>query len=128
MPGPMSDEGPWYTFPIGNAGLGYWLIGKNPHAPDKWYLMMVGHRQDLIGQYDSPHEAAFRVATFSTGNQMWDSLSDSAFSSMARGVQTSDLDVLKLGWTRHDEYPRPIAFEDEDAEDEDEEDDPAEGS
>lgn len=113
----MIENGPWYTFPIGDAGLGYWLIGKNPHDPDKWYLMMVSHRRDLVGQYGSPHEAAFAVGQFKTGNPAWDSLREL----YGWDVQRTDLDVLKA-WIRHDEYPRPTEPGDED--EEDEEDDP----
>jgi hypothetical protein len=112
----MNGEPPWYTFPIGNVGLGYWLIGRNPDHPEKWYLAMVNGRREYFGPYDSPHEAAYAVAHFKTGNQMWDSIPHSAFSVISDDVGKSNLDLLK-SWTRHDEYPRPTAPVDEDEED-----------
>jgi hypothetical protein len=94
---------PFYTYEIGDAGLGFWLIRKDPRKGGEWLLVMCGpgNRKEELGFYATPHQAAYSVSHFQTGNQMWDDIA-STFPPMADQIQRSSLDVLK-NWERHDQ-------------------------
>jgi hypothetical protein len=93
---------PFYTYPIGNMGLGFWLIRKDPRSDDQWLLVMCesNHKKKEIGFFASPHKAAYAVAQFQTGNPMWDSLPQVS-PPLAQDVERSTLHDLNA-WELHD--------------------------
>src|ERR1039458_1113309 len=94
---------PFYSYPIGDGVSGFWLIRKDKRREGEWLLVMCGpeHRKEELGFYVTPHEAAYAVAHFKTGNQMWDSM-PKVIPAIAEQVSRSSLDVLK-NWKRCDQ-------------------------
>jgi len=83
--------------------MAFWLIRKDLRKEDQWLLVMCGPGQkDEIGFYGSPHDAAYAVAHFKTGNVGWDMMPEIRPDLAERVRRKSNLDVLK-SWRRHDE-------------------------